>query len=38
MEQIKADPKCPETGHEMSKNRVRVDFGRNVQGPKCHLH
>ena len=32
-EQTKADPKCPEIGYEVSKNRVRVDFGWNVQGP-----
>ena len=30
-------PKCLEIGHEMSKNWVRVDFGRNVQGPKYPL-
>ena len=29
-EQTKADPKCPEIGHAMSKN--------NVQGPKYPLH
>ena len=26
-----------EIGHEMSKTWVRIDFGRNVQGPKCPL-
>ena len=30
-EQTKAGLKCPEIGHEMSKNWVRVDFGRKVK-------
>ena len=33
----KAGAKCPEIGREISKNWVRVNFGRNVQGPKYPL-
>ena len=36
-ERTKAGLKCPEIGHEMSETWVQVDFGRNVQGPKCPL-